>query len=38
MISEIDLLRAGYSEVGAKIWSGRRVRRGFESAVSFVAK
>ena len=32
------LAERGYSEAGEEIWRGQPIRRGFESAVSFVAK
>ena len=32
------LAEEGYSEAGEEIWSGQPIRRGFESAVSLVAK
>ena len=32
------LAKGGYSKAGEEIWSGQPIRRGFESAVSFVAK
>jgi hypothetical protein len=32
------LAEGGHSEAGEEVWSGQPLRRGFESAVSFVAK
>ena len=32
------LAEGGYSKAGEEIWSERPIRRGFESAVSYVAK
>jgi hypothetical protein len=32
------LAERGHSEAGEEVWSGQPIRRGFESAVSFVAK
>ena len=32
------LAEEGYSEAGEEVWSGQPIRRGFESAVSLVAK
>ena len=32
------LAEGGHSEAGEEIWSGQSICRGFESAVSFVAK
>jgi hypothetical protein len=32
------LAEGGHSEAGEEVWRGQPIRRGFESAVSFVAK